>query len=290
MSLDNLNSSSADGPEPYSGDGFSSVSVDTPRGAVSCEPRIAVFGLPCSASRVRAVGKHTLRSSDRTCGVRIVDAGSSPASTERRSKSDRRVKRDSSRRPEGCESLPVGPGQPCALVVRVSRGDDGSEIGKSAHPPGTLPGMWWLPQYGISVCATGTSPAGVCAFEHPTSVAPPYCFWLNAVLAATSAEEDRRLDHHAAPIPGRGARDSAMRQTLIDERDRLFDAHTITESSMTKNLQAVNDFQKGDLGPSLWPSGQQGEGGTPQGESLVRALQDVKAGKPGWFDDRPKSI
>jgi hypothetical protein len=56
---------------------------------------------------------------------------------------------------------------------------------------------------------------------------------------------------------------------------------------MTRNLQARDDFAKGDVGcatghkVSRAPSS-----GAPSGSFLVTALQDVKAGTNGWFEDQ----
>ena len=58
---------------------------------------------------------------------------------------------------------------------------------------------------------------------------------------------------------------------------------------MTRNLQAQEDFGKGDVGcvtghkvSRATKSGTP----TPTGSFLVTALQDVKAGTNGWFEDQ----
>jgi hypothetical protein len=56
---------------------------------------------------------------------------------------------------------------------------------------------------------------------------------------------------------------------------------------MTRNLQAREDFDKGDVGcASGHKVSRTTEPGTLTGSFLVTALQDVKAGTNGWFEDQ----
>jgi hypothetical protein len=55
---------------------------------------------------------------------------------------------------------------------------------------------------------------------------------------------------------------------------------------MTVNLHARDDFKKGDIGYARGHLVRQAtESGTPIGSNVVTALQDVKAGTNGWFED-----
>jgi len=53
---------------------------------------------------------------------------------------------------------------------------------------------------------------------------------------------------------------------------------------MIKNLHAVGDFVKGDLGHVSGHRALKATGPDAKGGSLVIALQDVKAGTNGWFE------
>ena len=56
---------------------------------------------------------------------------------------------------------------------------------------------------------------------------------------------------------------------------------------MTRNLQAQEDFEKGDVGRATGHKVSRAtKSGTPAGAFLVTALQDVKAGTNGWFEDK----
>jgi hypothetical protein len=56
---------------------------------------------------------------------------------------------------------------------------------------------------------------------------------------------------------------------------------------MTRNLQAREDFEKGDVGRATgYQVSRATQAGTPTGSCLVTALQDVKAGMNGWFEDQ----
>jgi hypothetical protein len=56
---------------------------------------------------------------------------------------------------------------------------------------------------------------------------------------------------------------------------------------MTRNLQAREDFKKGDVGCATGHRVSKAtKSGTPTGSFLVTALQDVKAGTNGWFEDQ----
>jgi hypothetical protein len=56
---------------------------------------------------------------------------------------------------------------------------------------------------------------------------------------------------------------------------------------MTRNLQAREDFEKGDVGCATgYQVSRATKSGTPTGSFLVTALQDVKAGTNGWFEDQ----
>jgi hypothetical protein len=53
---------------------------------------------------------------------------------------------------------------------------------------------------------------------------------------------------------------------------------------MTVNLQARDDFEKGDIGHVIgYRVSKATEPETQKGSDLVTALQDVKAGTNGWF-------
>lgn len=58
---------------------------------------------------------------------------------------------------------------------------------------------------------------------------------------------------------------------------------------MTKNLNAVSDFEKGDKGRVSGYRVTRVAVADQAGMTLVTALQDVKAGMNGWFDDSPAS-
>jgi hypothetical protein len=56
---------------------------------------------------------------------------------------------------------------------------------------------------------------------------------------------------------------------------------------MVRNLQARDDFAKGDVGCATGHKvSRTTQLGTPTGSFLVTALQDVKAGTNGWFEDQ----
>ena len=56
---------------------------------------------------------------------------------------------------------------------------------------------------------------------------------------------------------------------------------------MVRNLQARDDFAKGDVGCATGHKvSRTTQPGTPTGSVLVTALQDVKAGTNGWFEDQ----
>jgi hypothetical protein len=56
---------------------------------------------------------------------------------------------------------------------------------------------------------------------------------------------------------------------------------------MTRNLQARDDFEKGDVGCATGHKVSKATpSGAPTGSFLVTALQDVKAGANGWFEDQ----
>jgi hypothetical protein len=56
---------------------------------------------------------------------------------------------------------------------------------------------------------------------------------------------------------------------------------------MTRNLQARDDFEKGDVGCATGHQVIRTTGpGTPMGSFRVTALQRVKAGTNGWFEDQ----
>jgi hypothetical protein len=56
---------------------------------------------------------------------------------------------------------------------------------------------------------------------------------------------------------------------------------------MTRNLQAQENFEKGDVGCATGHKVSRATGsGAPSGSFLVTALQDVRAGTNGWFEDR----
>jgi hypothetical protein len=57
---------------------------------------------------------------------------------------------------------------------------------------------------------------------------------------------------------------------------------------MTRNLQAREDFEKGDVGCATGHKvSRTTQRGTPIGSFRVTALQDVKTGQSGWFEDQP---
>ena len=56
---------------------------------------------------------------------------------------------------------------------------------------------------------------------------------------------------------------------------------------MTVNLHARDDFEKGDIGYAIGHRvSRAAKPGTPHGSNVVTALQEVKAGMNGWFDDK----
>jgi len=56
---------------------------------------------------------------------------------------------------------------------------------------------------------------------------------------------------------------------------------------MTRKLQVREDFEKGDAGCATGNKvGKPTRPGRPLGSVLVTALQDVKAGKKGWFEEQ----
>ena len=56
---------------------------------------------------------------------------------------------------------------------------------------------------------------------------------------------------------------------------------------MTVNLQARDDFNKGDIGHAIGHRVSKATGAqTLKGSNLVTALQEVKAGTNGWFEIR----
>ena len=56
---------------------------------------------------------------------------------------------------------------------------------------------------------------------------------------------------------------------------------------MTRNLQARDDFEKGDVGCATGHKVIKAKpSGAPTGSFLVTALQAVKAGTNGWFEDQ----
>lgn len=54
---------------------------------------------------------------------------------------------------------------------------------------------------------------------------------------------------------------------------------------MTLNLHARESFEKGDLGRATGHTVSKPGGVESNGSFLVTALQDVKAGMNGWFED-----
>ena len=58
---------------------------------------------------------------------------------------------------------------------------------------------------------------------------------------------------------------------------------------MTRNLHAISDFEKGDKGHVSGYRVRKVVDAEFTASGLVTALQDVKAGMHGWFDDNPKS-
>jgi hypothetical protein len=56
---------------------------------------------------------------------------------------------------------------------------------------------------------------------------------------------------------------------------------------MTRNLHAKDDFEKGDLGYVRGHLVSKATGSdAPAGSTTVTALQDVRAGMNGWFEDK----
>ncbi len=56
---------------------------------------------------------------------------------------------------------------------------------------------------------------------------------------------------------------------------------------MTRNLHAKDDFEKGDIGYVRGPLVSKATGSAvPAGSNPVTALQDVRAGMNGWFEDK----
>jgi len=56
---------------------------------------------------------------------------------------------------------------------------------------------------------------------------------------------------------------------------------------MTVNLHARDDFEKGDIGHVIGSRVSKAtEPKTQKGSDLVTALQDVKAGTNGWFENQ----
>ena len=56
--------------------------------------------------------------------------------------------------------------------------------------------------------------------------------------------------------------------------------------STPRNLHALDNFKKGDKGSVMTHRVSRATAaGTPKGSSSVTALQDVEAGKNGWFED-----
>jgi hypothetical protein len=58
---------------------------------------------------------------------------------------------------------------------------------------------------------------------------------------------------------------------------------------MTRNLFAVNDFQKGELGCVKGHLVAKATGNEPHGTLLVVALRDVKSGTAAWFGEPNES-
>jgi hypothetical protein len=54
---------------------------------------------------------------------------------------------------------------------------------------------------------------------------------------------------------------------------------------MTRNLFAISDFEKGDLGRVAGHRVTKARDDEPDGTLLVVALSDVKSGNAGWFAD-----
>jgi hypothetical protein len=60
--------------------------------------------------------------------------------------------------------------------------------------------------------------------------------------------------------------------------------------STPRNLHALDSFKKGDQGSvKTHRVSRATVAGTPKGSSPVTALQDVDAGKNGWFEDSEPS-
>jgi hypothetical protein len=56
---------------------------------------------------------------------------------------------------------------------------------------------------------------------------------------------------------------------------------------MTRKLQAREDFEKGDVGCATGHKVSKATlPGRPLGSFFVTALQDIKAGTDGWFEDQ----
>jgi len=59
------------------------------------------------------------------------------------------------------------------------------------------------------------------------------------------------------------------------------------DTRMTVNLHARDDFEKGDIGYAIGHRVSRAtEPRTPPGCTVVTALQDVKAGTNGWFENQ----
>jgi hypothetical protein len=59
---------------------------------------------------------------------------------------------------------------------------------------------------------------------------------------------------------------------------------------MTINLHAVHDFQKGETGRVTGHRVSKVPDIHPEDRAGVTALQDIKAGTPGWFEETHKSV
>ena len=57
---------------------------------------------------------------------------------------------------------------------------------------------------------------------------------------------------------------------------------------MTINLHAINDFLKGDIGRVCGARVSREAPVDSEDRAVVTALQDIKAGMHGWFDDTPR--
>jgi hypothetical protein len=59
------------------------------------------------------------------------------------------------------------------------------------------------------------------------------------------------------------------------------------DRTVTRKLQAREDFEKGDVGCVIGNKvSKPTQPGRPVGSVLVTALQDVKAGTEGWFEEQ----